>query len=70
MANIAAPWLVLVFMAFGLVGLKIALGETWAWTIHNGFAIFIVGGLIKAALAGALIPGAWRLVNRIDAKKP
>ena len=56
--------------AIGVPWLKVATDMSWGDAIHNGFAIFIVGGLIKAALAGALIPGAWRLVNRIDAKKP
>jgi biotin transport system substrate-specific component len=34
----------LLIFAFGLVGLKIAVGESWGWTIHNGFTIFIFGG--------------------------
>ncbi|WCB95112.1 Biotin transporter BioY2 [Baekduia alba] len=51
---------VIVF-AFGLVGLKLAVGQDWGWTIHNGFSIFIVGGLIKAAVGAAVLPSAWRL---------
>jgi biotin transport system substrate-specific component len=54
---------VLVF-GFGLVGLKIAVGESWSWTIHNGFTVFLVGGLIKAAVGGALLPSAWRIAER------
>ena len=37
---------------------------SWGDAIHYGFAIFIVGGIVKALLAGALTPTAWRLVNR------
>jgi len=56
----------LIIFAFGLAGLKLAVGESWSWTIHNGFAIFIVGGLVKAAVGAALLPGAWRLVRRFE----
>jgi len=56
----------LVVFAFGLAGLKLSVGETWSWTVHNGFAIFIVGGIIKALIGALLLPGAWRLVRRID----
>ena len=49
-----------------LVGLKIAVGESWGWTIHNGFTIFIVGGLVKAAIGAVVLPGTWRLVRRFE----
>jgi biotin transport system substrate-specific component len=54
----------LIIFAFGLTGLKISVGESWSWTIHNGFEIFIVGGLIKALVGAAVLPSAWRLVRR------
>jgi biotin transport system substrate-specific component len=57
----------LIVFAFGLAGLKIAVGQSWSWTIHNGLTIFIVGGLIKAAIGGLALPSAWRLVRRIEA---
>jgi biotin transport system substrate-specific component len=56
----------LVIFAFGLVGLKIAVGESWGWTIHNGFSIFIVGGLVKAVIGAVALPSAWRIVRRFD----
>jgi biotin transport system substrate-specific component len=56
----------LLIFAFGLAGLKIAVGESWSWTIHNGFTIFIVGGLVKAAIGAVALPGAWRLVRRFE----
>ena len=56
----------LVIFAFGLVGLKLAVGETWSWTIHNGFTVFIFGGLVKAAIGGLALPSAWRLVRRFE----
>lgn len=36
---------------------------------ENGVAEFILPGLIKAAIAAAIIPGAWALVRRVDARK-
>jgi biotin transport system substrate-specific component len=56
----------LLIFAFGLAGLKIAVGESWSWTIHNGFTIFIFGGLVKAAIGAIAWPGAWRLVRRFE----
>jgi len=56
----------IVVFAFGLAGLKLSVGESWSWTIHNGFAIFIVGFIIKALIGALALPGAWRLVRRIE----
>jgi biotin transport system substrate-specific component len=56
----------LVIFAFGLAGLKISVGETWGWTIHNGFSIFIVGGLVKALVGAIVLPSTWGLVKRFD----
>ncbi len=56
----------LVIFAFGLGGLKIAVGESWGWTIHNGFSIFVVGGLVKAAVGAVALPSAWRMVRRFE----
>ena len=56
----------LLIFAFGLAGLKIAVDESWGWTIHNGFTIFIVGGLVKAAIGAAVLPSAWHLVRRFE----
>jgi len=56
----------LIVFAFGLVGLKLAAGQDWGWTVHNGFTIFIVGGLIKALIGAAVLPSAWHLVRRFE----
>lgn len=55
-----------IVFAFGLVGLKLAVGNDWAWTIHHGFTIFIVGGIIKAIVGALALPSAWRLVRRVE----
>ncbi len=52
--------------AIGVPWLKVSTGMDWATAIHDGFTIFIIGGIIKAALAGVLAPAAWRLVKKIE----
>jgi biotin transport system substrate-specific component len=53
----------LAIFAIGVPWLKVATGMSWGDAIHNGFTIFIVGGIVKALLAGALAPGLGRLVR-------
>ena len=56
------------YMAFILnvvMGLDYSFGELLA----AGLVPFILGGLIKAALAAAIIPGAWALVRKADQSK-
>ena len=55
-------------LAIGVPWLKVATGMDWSTAIHGGFTIFIVGGLIKALLAGAVMPSAWRLARRVDGR--
>ncbi len=56
----------LIVFAFGLAGLKIAVEQTWGWTLHNGFVIFIFGGVVKAVIGAIALPSAWRLVRRVE----
>jgi biotin transport system substrate-specific component len=58
----------LVIFAIGVPWLKVATGLQWSQAIHYGFTVFVLGGVIKAALAGVLTPAAWRLVHRVDAR--
>lgn len=63
----------LVIFAFGLAGLKLAAPElveagfmtssSWGTVIHDGFTIFIVGGLVKAAFGALLMPAAWKILD-------
>ena len=50
----------------GLIVLHAVIGGNWSTTIHSGFTVFIVGGLIKAAVGGLVLPSAWNLARRID----
>ena len=38
--------------------------EPWSWTIEKGLAPFIVGEVLKIAIAGTALPAIWRVVNR------
>lgn len=50
----------------GVIGVKLATDQDWGWSFHYGFAVFIFGGLVKAAIGAAVLPSAWRLVRRIE----
>jgi biotin transport system substrate-specific component len=53
-----------VIYAFGLTWLALDLHLTAASTLAEGLAPFVVGDLIKAAIAAGLLPAAWRLAGR------
>ena len=63
----------LIIFGFGLAGLKMAAPElveagfmtssNWSTVIHDGFTIFIVGGLVKAAVGALLMPTAWKILE-------
>lgn len=59
---------VVVFLV-GLPWLKVALDLDWAQTAQSGLLPFVVGGVIKAALAAVVLRSAWALVDRADASK-
>ena len=56
----------LIIFGIGVPWLKVSAGLPWSISVHEGFTIFIIGGLIKAAAAGVLTPVAWRAVRRYE----
>ncbi len=54
----------LVIFGIGVPWLKVSAGLDWGTAVHEGFSIFIVGGIIKALAAGGVTAGAWRLQRR------
>ncbi|GAB3034784.1 biotin transporter BioY [Parafrigoribacterium mesophilum] len=58
-----------VIFAFGLMGLSLSLHLGLQETLAGGLYPFAVTEVLKAALATALIPSAWKLVKRIDDKR-
>jgi biotin transport system substrate-specific component len=53
-----------VIFGIGVPWLKASAGMSWGEAVHDGFAIFIAGGLMKALLAGLITPSAWRALRR------
>jgi biotin transport system substrate-specific component len=58
----------LIVFGIGVPWLKVAASMSWGDAIHYGFTVFIVGGILKAVLAGFATPLAWRGVHRLDGK--
>ena len=56
----------LAIFGIGVPWLHAATDLSWSAAIQNGFTIFIVGGLIKAAVGAAVVPTAWRFVRSLD----
>lgn len=52
-----------VIYAFGVVGLMVSADMTLAAAVEAGVVPFLLGDLIKAAAAGILLPGAWKLLG-------
>lgn len=53
-----------VVFAVGVPWLAFAAGLNATQALAAGFYPFILGGLVKAAIAGLLMPGAWRIAKR------
>jgi biotin transport system substrate-specific component len=50
--------------AFGLPWLAVALGLNLDQTLQGGLYPFIIGGIVKAAVAAGILPLAWKLTDR------
>ena len=53
-----------VIFAVGVPWLALATGMSAPQALEAGFYPFILGGLVKAAVAGVVLGGAWRLTRR------
>lgn len=58
----------LVVFGFGVPWLMVSTGMDLATALHQGFAIFLVGGVVKALAGGAIVPAAWRAVRAADGR--
>ena len=54
---------VIVF-SVGLFWLHQYTGESWSWTFEKGLTPFILGELLKIAIASTTLPVLWRLVSK------
>lgn len=55
----------LLIFGVGVPWLKVSASLSWGAAIHEGFTIFILGGIVKAVLAGLLMPSAWRVLRAL-----
>lgn len=53
-----------IIYGFGVGWLMISLDATLAQAIEWGLTPFVIGDVIKLALAGTMLPAAWRLVDK------
>jgi biotin transport system substrate-specific component len=56
----------LVIFAVGVPWLAVVADLSASEAISAGFTPFIVGGIVKAAIAGVALPGAWWVVRKAD----
>ena len=56
----------LVIFAVGVPWLAIVANLGAAEAVSEGFTPFVVGGIVKAVLAGVSLPGAWWMVRKAD----
>jgi biotin transport system substrate-specific component len=62
-----------VMYAFGLPWLYVSMlnlhqPDALGFTVQHGLLVFLIGDAIKAAVAGVLLPLAWKAAARLDAK--
>jgi biotin transport system substrate-specific component len=53
-----------VIFAVGVPWLAVSTGQSLTWALENGFYPFILGGIVKAAIAAIVLGGAWQIVRR------
>jgi biotin transport system substrate-specific component len=53
-----------IIFSFGLIWLHAFMDKSWGWTISAGFTPFIIGEVLKIAIAGTSLPLVWRFVQR------
>lgn len=58
-----------VTFAVGLPWLAVVTGADLSQTLAWGLYPFIIGGIVKAALAAAIIPTTWKLADRFASKR-
>ena len=57
-----------IIYACGVAWLAVFLGDLWG-ALVNGMLLFVVGDLIKIAVAALTLPGGWKLARRRDSLK-
>ena len=53
-----------VIFSFGVFWLHSVTGKSWSWTLSAGFTPFILGEVLKIAIAGTSLPLVWRKIQK------
>ena len=53
-----------IIFTFGLIWLHQYTGQDWAWTFNAGLTPFVLGEILKIAIAGTSFPILWRFVQK------
>ena len=53
-----------IIFTFGLLWLQHSTGQSWSWTFEMGLQPFVVGEVIKIAIASTALPTVWRFVSK------
>ena len=53
-----------IIFSAGLIWLQHVTGQSWSWTFSKGFTPFILGEVLKMAIASTALPGLWKLVRK------
>ncbi|MBC7462952.1 MAG: biotin transporter BioY [Actinobacteria bacterium] len=53
-----------VIFGFGMFWLHHYTGKSWSWTVSAGLTPFIIGEILKIAIAGTSLPLVWRFVQK------
>ena len=53
-----------IIFSFGVFWLHSVTGKSWSWTLSAGFTPFILGEVLKIAIAGTSLPLVWRKIQK------
>ena len=53
-----------IIFTFGLFWLHQSTGQSWSWTFQKGLQPFVIGEVIKIAIASTALPTVWRFVSK------
>jgi biotin transport system substrate-specific component len=53
-----------IIFSFGLVWLQHRTGQSWSWTVSKGLTPFILGEVLKIAIASTALPTLWKFVRK------
>ena len=54
----------LIIFTFGLMWLHQYTGQNWSWTFNAGLTPFVLGEILKIAIAGTSFPILWRVAQK------